>query len=577
MPFYNNIWFIGKYLKSDEYLNKLSVSEYKNVAEEYNRYRENLGLGKNFTYSADALDKYIASANARLNNFDLFKDNQAMHERLKSTSLNETERQAAEAIKNDFNALSTSNNLTAAQSNFNQLTEAFKTKLDDLSKPGPGPKNYQALIGAMKGIGEEAIEAVKAQHELEKSNLQAKFNNDAFKQNIKTALNLRTDADVTAAQQSMLQSLTTTQGTELAALEKSIGDSMNTLHKAVGKQQSDFLFIANLHKNNSYMRQTLIQMGDKIRDTEFQSAKAARDEENRQRLSQEPPLPALPDLEPPATSVTFNMGPRDMSLVGVSVKDLDVIKSMTGKEIKHDKSSNSFEIEMGATLWDWKYYQDPRQTVEADMLLMAQAIRACGHDKIVLNLDYDNPEEALLRGRQAYNAAIEAGFAPEDIVVKIKGEEFTVGKDKDGKQVDMVASRLFKDQGQELGLIRKRSMQIQNELNQLLKPVEATEDAIRQYRREMEELRPAAGAGAGAGADAAPPVAGPAPAGLPHDDGVPVAGKLEDEPVDEFERRFREAGDVAVARKAAANQAADVPEPAEQNAEPSSTPGQGNS
>lgn len=529
MPIYNNIWFIGKYLKSGKYLDKLSTDEQRKVLNDFSRYREHLGLGKDATFSAEAFNTYAKASEARVINFELFKANKTLHDKLTSTTLTDEEKLAVkgigDAIKEVLDPRPKSKPFQDAQIAYNTSVDYFKKLIADIP-----PQKAANIVDFMIQTKSAAITALEAQQTLEKNAFEAKINTEDFKTYLRT-LNIKTPAQIKETQDSMKKELESSQAKELEAFKTSTSESITKLHNAAGAQMRDFLFIASLSKNNPEMHTKIKVLSEENRLAAEKQAETERVAENTKRVErgdqpirseaeidaentkikqnnlrlmpgetatpllltvkqmkieneritaendqrrasgrQGPDLPLHKFYEPALTKISINGSDTSLTLKGISVKELPLIKSLTGKEI-HQTSPGTFEVKMDSNLWDWRYYQSPRQNIETDFKLMAQAVRACGYDKITLNCDYDDPEISKERARQAYEAAIEAGFDPKDIVVKIHGKVY--GKDKDG--VDLLEREIFADQGNQLAKLHDRSKVVQAELKELLKPETSSE------------------------------------------------------------------------------------------------------
>lgn len=460
MPFYNGLPLIGPHLKSNSRLDIFSVAEEKKLQAEY---RDALGIGKDATFSAEA---FGVLAKTSMRDFHGFKDTKGLgdlniHDKLVGASLTDDgDIENAKIARDGINdALKPTDAFTKAQTEFEASVATFKRLADKV----PDTYKAQDLIGLMNEIKSDAVKAIKAQHTHEKEALLEKFKEPEFADALYKTLKLTSPADVKAVQDNMIKDLESSQADKLQAFEKSTAESVNSLHKAAAAQMSELLFIANLYKNNKDERQKIIDLASQRR-------KAA-------------------NLPEPQTAV-ISAKEDAMTISGITIASLKDMTSFTGKTIKQEKPG-VFTLEMNNKWFldfDPAYYQDPRQNPKADMLFMAKAVKASGFEKIIVRLDFDKdkPEVVSERAKQAYEAAIEAGFprskggddkTPNKIAIIVNG-------------VEMKPEDIFKEDPERLRAIHARADQIEKETSELLEGIKPQGTAVNAaMKEEMTQLK----------------------------------------------------------------------------------------
>ncbi|CEG57378.1 hypothetical protein [Legionella fallonii] len=458
-PILGRIPLIGPLLKSNSRLKMFTPEEKLKLNAEY---RNALGLGDKATFSDAAFDAFNKGSFRDLNQFEKTKcpDGKTILEKLGASNLgpDSDHKENVAYVRSSMKAiLEPTPEFTQAQQDYKDSIAVFQ----DLKKKVPKEIRAEALIGLMTEIKDEAITAIEAQHKKEKDQLEELFKDDEnLKEALTQTLGLSGDADLKVVKDNLMKDLEESHKTQLDEFKKSTTESVTALHKAAAAQNNHLIFIANLHKNNKEMR----------------------DEINRIAAQNRANLP------PDPTTVTIGINPKHMTLSGVTVDQLPMIKSLTGKEIKQSKPG-TFEIEFSWSISpsEFLYNQDPRQNHLTDMTLMAEAVRASGYDTVTFDVNIDPDSVAMERARQAYEGAINAGFPrqankkpdkddePDHIVIMVNGKE-------------MRADELFKGHESRLQEIHKKSEKIESELKDINEFKPRTLDTTT-ARAEMERLR----------------------------------------------------------------------------------------
>ena len=472
MPFYNGLPLFGPHLKSDSRLAIYSPEEQKKLQSEY---RDALGIGKNTTFSAEAFDTFAKGSIRDVHLFEKTKGpgNVDIHAKLTGASLTTPEdKTAAKAVRDAIdNALKGSPEFDKAQKDYTESVATFRQLADKV----PGELKARALIDLMAELKNDAIKAIEIQQKNEKKLLEDQFKDPDFKANLTQVLGLNSKADFDTVKANMLKDLEANQKKQMDEFKASTTKSETTLHKAAAAEQSELLFIANLHKNNAEMRQIIIDKANAKHQKEIQDA-VARGEQ-----------------PPPGATATIGASANGMVISGLTMADIGTIKTLSGKYdiVPVAGQAGSYTMDMGMTLFNPRYYQDPRQNVLADFTLMAQAVRASGFEKIKLEMNFDPEEVAMERARQAYEAAINSGFPKQGAEDKKNPDKITILVN--GKP--MRAAELFKDHKTELERIHGKADTIAEELKALeipkgpvdLNPIKKTMNEIRETNRLAKE------------------------------------------------------------------------------------------
>ncbi|HAT8750401.1 TPA: Dot/Icm T4SS effector Ceg25 [Legionella pneumophila] len=431
MAFYNSIPLIGKHLKSESRAKKYTSEEFKRLEREY---RDHIGLPENSTFSSDAFDKLVSS---RVDDFRAFPKTNLpggllFHDKLKEANTTEGDNIRDVLSKT---VLAPTEKFKTAQKNFTESTSTFK----ELTKLIPSKFRAQDLVGTMKELTDDARKAIIEQqaHEIqmlkEKLDPQKEGQAGNYVSDFKKALGLKDNDEVKKVTEGLIKELEETHKKQLGEFDKSTSESLNQLHKASASESSEYLFLANLYENNKEMRQTLEKLYAK----------------ERQRKG----------LPPESTTVQVGISENKIDLNGIKLKDIPVIKSITGREI-HQQPDGSFAIQM--PMINPFYYQDPRQNVKTDMMLIAQAIKASGYDSIEMNCNFPNSEKvAMERGRQAFAACIESGFPVDKITINVNGKP-------------MKADELFKEHPKTYQDIMSRASKISKDYEDIKAPKTST-------------------------------------------------------------------------------------------------------
>ena len=133
---------------------------------------------------------------------------------------------------------------------------------------------------------------------------------------------------------------------------------------------------------------------------------------------------------------------------------------------------------MNISPWEWKSSLDPRGSVKADMRSLAEMVKATGSKGIKYDLQFSDPELAKKRAKQALEAALEAGFALEDIKINLNGKEYKKGGEhKFSDFIDQTEINLAQAKGKQ-----------HNEKIEKLFPEESKE-AVQEAKQQLDAMR----------------------------------------------------------------------------------------
>lgn len=447
MPIYNNIPIIGKYLKSNSFIDKLSPEEREKIQTEY---RDKIKLGANVNFSSNAFNTLERSRISDIQGFSktLGPDGKPLIRHLNN------QHDIKSAITN---ALKPGDAYKEGKAEFEESIATFK----DLVKQIPAKFSVEDLIDTMQSIKNDAEIKINAQHKQEIEALDALFKNDSdFRKQLQTAYspesknkddvaptksaaNTLSDEDIALIKKNMKADLQASHTKQLGDFNKSTADSMKQLQdsSALEKKQLEFLVLL-----------------------------AKLDNENKVKFEQK----ALEQEQ--ASGINIAVKPGEAKFTGSLLKDLDQFKTITGKTVTKNSSGTdtSYTIEMSRNIFSPLYYLDPRQSLKADYRLMVKACMADGKEQFNWTFDYDDQDSVMAHAREAYKASIEEGADP----AKIKME--------DGNGHKIKPEEAFKNQPNVLKKLHQQSAEVIKELaNQ--KPQTATNQAA--VKEEIKVLR----------------------------------------------------------------------------------------
>lgn len=305
---------------------------------------------------------------------------------------------------------------------FNEASKKFNKIIDTINQraqktpPDLDPGITAQLLNAEKGT---MVEAMKAQFKHENEGLSRLAKDPDFKNKVINGLGVK-ESEYDSFMRNIQANVRQKQDAQLKAFEKSMNKQIISLHNQNQAEKKRVAAISNLVKNNERARKFV---GDEIGE---EALKRTLDEN-------EPESGAL---------LTFKLE---------QFADAGLLTNLSGRKIDYDKSTDTFQYKFPNnsifhwphnTLKNWIYNHRREDMGRNDMRGIAEAVKACGHESIVMTVDNPDPDNANEMAKMAYEAARQSGFPPDKITIKVNGPDQKSGK-KSAKEVKI--DELFKD------------------------------------------------------------------------------------------------------------------------------------
>jgi|GEM_PF-3216102 len=379
----------------------------KKLAQEFAENSESVSIKGKMT----ATDPFETWSQERLSTLDSFATLKGADGKLSpfaatlSTKLNGATNQINQVKTDIQDALALDPPTTTAHTDFSKNIAAINAIINDNNN-----FNIAAMAGYLQELKAGARSSIVTQHQEQTNRLTATLNDPGFQEALKTGLNMN-DAAVGQFKQDMLDALKTSQDKELQKLETSINGEVTKLHQLNAQEIIRVEFLATMWKESTAMRNNMMALAAK----------------NAQRNGNAAPMQV--DYDAMTGSAKF----KDLD-----VRDIEAIETITGSKITIVKGANAagdtFTLEMPK--YGFLYYRSNK--IDMDLLSLAMAVRACGHQGIIMSIDLKDEERARMIGRKQYEACVAAGFdpngkAPAGINIMVNGKKIEPGE-------------LFKDQ-----------------------------------------------------------------------------------------------------------------------------------
>ncbi|KTD54061.1 coiled coil domain-containing protein [Legionella sainthelensi] len=323
-----------------------------------------------------------------------------------------------------------------AKESYNRSIAAFK---DIIVEKVPRPYSPEDIRGELTRIQTNARNAIAAQQKLELERFKTTVESQT--DNLKAALNIDDDQEINKVKANLIKELEDTHKKQLDAFDKAAAENVTLLDKAANSQMEHYIFAAQMEKyaygqSDARKRQEMLLAID--------AAIAKRLKDNPQAN----------------TTIEAHVGPDGMSISALDPMDLEFFYTPTGKKIEQ-KKPGVWSIEFSPRIFDPGYYLGfpaNQEKPKADLLALAQTIRAAGFKGIKMTVDFPNdPHTEKQRLKQAYEACLEAGFPPVEFGDdgKPKKPQYIVLVDSKGREVNI--QELFKDDGPKLGMLHQQA------------------------------------------------------------------------------------------------------------------------
>ena len=320
---------------------------------------------------------------------DITKLNKQIKSKLKKEDKNEKQEDKPAKTFNDAftKALSLTDETRTAQKEYNQCIAEVNRMIKESAV-----FDTAALASYLHEAKSSAVDAIKAQHKKESDELNATLTNhgDAFKK----TLDIDDPTIEKKTRDKLTNALKKNHKEQLAAFEKSTESSIEALHTEAQKERDRIAFIAMLYHNNKEVRNYI--------HLENQKEGAGN------------------------ISISLDANTQKASFKNIKVENLPVITSITGRKIEKNQD-NSFSMDLPNRFFSLPqnigYHSSYRTAREADLMSMAQAVKACGYDSIEMDVSGVKPEQAQKLIMASYAACRKSGFPADKISIKYNGQE----------------------------------------------------------------------------------------------------------------------------------------------------------
>lgn len=450
--------FLHKYLKTTSKLEQFAPEKMQNFL---NTYKESMAAHSSVG-GGEAFNTYVSNRFSTINSFAKIQleNEETLGNLFKDIDKNgdPASKQAAKAIKDSLvKAFTVLPKTETATKDFATNIET----LNDMMKKSP--LAIEAVANHLHVIKSDALSAIKLQQEDDKTKLEALFKDPAFNQNLIKSLNL-SENELPKVQKNMLDALEKQAKQELSQFDTILNTELLKLHSNNMNELYRIGFLANVRNINDF-NQAIFNNIAKQKAPPGQPLQVGQDSAVQ--------ADDFKDL-----SIAQLFSPTDVK------SNIGKIKTLTGLDMTYD--GKTFTVELPK--WG-PYYHDTHDKMLYDMNLVAQAVRASGHDSITMSVNYPASEKdedqskrefVMEMGRKAYHSALMAGFEPDKIAVKVNGKV-------------MSADELFASHPAERKKAERETERANKGMNGILqKPdfnKEPSTEITTKMRKEMQEFR----------------------------------------------------------------------------------------
>lgn len=462
---------IHNILKSRKFLDQFSPEEQERIKQ---KYRESIGLTEDVAKDMGA-GAFKAHADGRIKDFNGFE-----------TQVGATKEDTfAKLIQGDDPAekkevrtklaeiLQPQKFYTDAQETYKDSMEFLKKRINQIPE-----LSVEQIRGQLEQINQRGRKAIEAQQKKELEDFKAELNKPDFSKKIEKALG-KTPEEVEEIKKNLIKEMEETHSKQLNAFNDSAKANLTILDKASALENKRLIFTGQLESWKD-------QLSASQRDKMEQEMMRAREDSLKRR-----------GMEAPARNTRAYVDFEKNTVSAINPEDLDFIISLSGKKLHHTKGKEGepglWTASMPSRILSPFYYLSNKELPKVDMLTMAQAVRASGFDSITMTINFDDEKTRKQRARQAYEAALEAGFPPG----LLPGEEKKDEKEqvrgihlKDGSGKEIKPEEIFS--ANELRLLHEKAAEKREKLNKLVKDAprqEPSEQLTKQYRKEIDDGR----------------------------------------------------------------------------------------
>ncbi|HHT0592257.1 TPA: hypothetical protein ACTXXA_000948 [Legionella anisa] len=457
-------------LKSRKFLDQFSPEEQERIKQ---KYRDSIGLTQDVAkdMGSGAFDTHV---DKRLKDSSGFKTQVGPNEADTFAKLIQGDDPVEKKqVREEFDKLLKPKEFyTAAQETYKDSMEFFKKRLNQIPE-----LTVEQTRGYLEEINQRGRKAIEAQQKKELEEFKTALNTPELTEKIKKGLG-KTPEEVEKIKKDLIAEMEKKHSEQLTAFNGSAKENITKLDKASAEEQRLVIFSGMLESWTGQLSETQ----RKEMDAEMERAR----EENRKRRGM--------NLPPERTTVEVDC--EDSTITAVDPRDLDFIISLSGSKITQQKGKEGepglWTVQMTPRIFSPFYYLSNKEKPQVDMLTMAQAVRASGFDSITMSINFEDEATRKTRAKEAYRAALDAGFDPSPL----PGEE---GKEKPLKGIVLKDKRTGKeiDPGEiftteELAELHKEAANKRQKLTALTKDEprkEPPEEVTKQYRKDIDEGR----------------------------------------------------------------------------------------
>ena len=251
--------------------------------------------------------------------------------------------------------------------------------------------------------------------------------------------------DIDDVKKSLITALKKEHTEQLKTFEGAVNADITNAHKTYDARLNEIAYLARMNREDP--QRFLNKVGDlgrKLRKDGYMQAEINKNA-NKQSLNELP---------------TISSGPantQDKRFRGLKPEDMVQLETETGRKIQKSKLSKDetvFTIELPGLAWyksftNWYSEADAKKDIHG----LIAIVRGSGFTTIDLTIEQNDEKLANTLAREAYRAALEAGFDPDDISITLKIN----GKDKTFKGSEL--DSLFSSNPNELANIKKKAAQ----------------------------------------------------------------------------------------------------------------------
>jgi hypothetical protein len=436
---------LGNLFISDKFREHFSPEHSKELIDEV---IDAVDLGKNISLKNESYDKYSEN---RVYNQEGFKETRGP-KNLKVYDKLSLESDNAKSIKKLI-----SESLQPTEEYIN-AQKKFKRDFDTLNEINQKSTifNAQSKIKAVIEITQEGRKSIVAQQKKEVDALTNKLNENLEK--LRTTLGLAdnpADNDITKKTiTAMVKDLQESHRKQLETFDNNNRDQENKLHVHANAVLNQKIFLEKLRENNPDMEKAFREI-----------------DQNKNPNAQ--------------NNTIMSTSAQNVSLKHINIED---VKKIVNHLAKHEitKVGNTYQIKIDNYLWSILklnplYHLDPRGSTEAGYRTMAHSIKLLDPESgIEFAVNFDPESTAVEEAQKVYRACREAGFADEDIVVKVNGKK-------------MEKDKIFEKCPSKLQLIETKAEQYKEENVDIKVPFDkanasTVREEIKRIQQEQDEL-----------------------------------------------------------------------------------------